>query len=153
MTAASSGAKRKPKRKPRPKSKTRAERAGAASSAIGIKRVYEAASAADGMRILVDRLWPRGMSKASLKYDLWPRDLSPSNELRKWYSHDPQRATEFRRRYLAEIDAHRDALEALRAAIKGRKATLLTSTREVELSHATVLRDLLQGGGKRVQPG
>jgi uncharacterized protein YeaO (DUF488 family) len=95
------------------------------------------------MRILVDRLWPRGMSKASLKYDAWVRDLAPSNELRKWYGHDPKRFAEFRRRYRHELAAHRDALDALRNQLKGRTATLLTSTREVDLSHATVLRALL----------
>jgi uncharacterized protein YeaO (DUF488 family) len=110
---------------------------------IGIKRVYERASAKDGMRILVDRLWPRGMSKASLKYDLWARDIAPSNELRKWYSHDPKRFAEFRRRYRAELALHRDQVTALRAKLKGRTATLLTSTREVELSHAIVLREIL----------
>jgi uncharacterized protein YeaO (DUF488 family) len=119
---------------------------------IGIKRVYEPASAKDGMRILVDRLWPRGMSKASLKYDLWIRDLAPSNELRKWYGHDPKRFAEFRRRYRAELAPRRDQVAALRAKLKGRTATLLTSTREVELSHAIVLREILgkPARGKRV---
>jgi len=114
------------------------------SESIRIKRVYEEASADDGMRILIDRLWPRGLSKKSLKYDAWPRDLAPSNELRKWYGHDPKRAAEFRRRYRSELTAHRDELAELRAGIKGRTATLLTATREVELSHANVLRELLE---------
>ena len=83
------------------------------------------------------------MSKASLKYDAWPREIAPSNELRKWYGHNPERFAEFRRRYRAELAAHRDGLAALRAKLKGRAATLLTATREVELSHATVLRDML----------
>jgi uncharacterized protein YeaO (DUF488 family) len=109
---------------------------------IGIKRVYEPGSAKDGVRVLVDRLWPRGMSKASLKYDAWPKDLAPSNELRKWYGHDPARFAEFRRRYRSELAAHRDELAALRAKLKGRTATLLTATREIELSHATVLREI-----------
>jgi uncharacterized protein YeaO (DUF488 family) len=111
---------------------------------ISIKRVYEPASAKDGMRILVDRLWPRGMSKASLKFDAWPRDIAPSNELRKWYGHDPKRFAEFRRRYRSELNAHRTDLAALRAKLKGRTATLLTATREVDLSHATVLRQILE---------
>lgn len=110
---------------------------------IGIKRVYEPASAKDGMRILVDRLWPRGMSKASLKYDAWPKALAPSNELRKWYGHDPKRFAEFRRRYRGELAAHGAELAALRAGVKGRAVTLLTATREIELSHATVLREIL----------
>jgi uncharacterized protein YeaO (DUF488 family) len=110
---------------------------------ISIKRVYEPASSKDGMRVLVDRLWPRGMSKASLKFDAWPRDIAPSNELRKWYGHDPKRFAEFRRRYRGELNAHRADLAALRAKLKGRTATLLTATREVDLSHATVLRQIL----------
>jgi uncharacterized protein YeaO (DUF488 family) len=114
------------------------------SGSIAIKRVYEEPTAADGVRILIDRLWPRGLSKASLKYDAWPRALSPSNELRKWYGHAPEKFAEFRRRYRAELAAHGAELAALRATIKGRTATLLTATRELELSHATVLRELLE---------
>ena len=130
------------KAKPEPAAKAKA--AAQKSGSIGIKRVYEAASADDGLRILVDRLWPRGLSKGKLGYDLWARDLSPSNELRKWYGHDPKRSAEFRRRYRSELAAHRDELAALRAKTKGRTVTLLTATREVELSHATVLRELLK---------
>ncbi len=111
---------------------------------IGIRRVYDKPLAGEGVRILVDRLWPRGLSKASLEYDTWPRELAPSNELRKWYGHDLKRYAEFRRRYRSELAAHRDELAALRARIKGRKATLLTATRETDLSHAVVLRDLLK---------
>lgn len=113
------------------------------SASIKIKRAYEEASADDGVRVLVDRLWPRGLSKASFKYDLWPKYLAPSNELRKWYGHDPKRAAEFRRRYLGELTAHREELAALRAKLKGHNATLLTATHEIDLSHAIVLRDLL----------
>jgi len=113
------------------------------SSGIAIKRVYDQRAAGDGLRILIDRLWPRGLSKASLKLDTWPKELSPSNELRKWYGHDPKRYAEFVRRYRGEISAHKDELAALRAMIKGRIATLLTATRELDLSHAGVLRDLL----------
>ncbi len=111
---------------------------------IAIRRVYDEPSAGEGVRILVDRLWPRGLSKTSLEYDAWPRELTPSNELRKWYGHEPKRFAEFRRRYRGELAAHRDELAALRARIKGRKATLLTATREIDLSHAAVLRDLLK---------
>ena len=114
------------------------------AAAISIKRVYEPVSAKDGLRILVDRLWPRGLSKASLDYDAWVRDLAPSNALRKWYGHEPARFAEFRRRYRAELAGHRDELAALRAKLKGRRSTLLTSTREVDLSYATVLRQLLK---------
>lgn len=131
----------------RARSKTKRKPAARRSraAAIGIRRVYDEPSPGEGMRILVDRLWPRGLSKASLEYAAWPRELAPSNELRKWYRHDAKRYAEFRRRYRAELAAHRDGLAALRAKLKGRRATLLTATREVALSHATVLRDLLRG--------
>lgn len=114
------------------------------STSIAIKRVYDAPSRDDGIRILIDRLWPRGVSKASLKLDAWPRELSPSNELRKWYGHDPQLFAEFRRRYREELAAHKDELAALRAKIKGHAATLLTATRELDLSHGVVLREVLE---------
>jgi uncharacterized protein YeaO (DUF488 family) len=113
------------------------------SSRIAIKRVYDQPEAGDGLRILIDRLWPRGLSKASLELVAWPKELSPSNELRKWYGHDPQRYVEFRRLYRSELATHKDQLAALCATIKGRTATLLTATRELDLSHASVLRDLL----------
>ena len=96
------------------------------------------------MRILIDRLWPRGLSKAELKLDAWPRALSPSNELRKWYDHDPKLFAEFRRRYRKELAGQKEALGELRAMIKGRKATLLTATRELDLSHGIVLREVLE---------
>jgi uncharacterized protein YeaO (DUF488 family) len=118
---------------------------------IAIKRVYEPASAKDGIRILVDRLWPRGMSKASLKYAAWPKDLAPSNELRKWYGHDPKRFAEFHRRYRRELAPHRADIAALRAKLKGRTVTLLTATREIALSHATVLREILGKPARAMQ--
>ena len=110
---------------------------------IAVKRAYDKPSAQDGVRILIDRLWPRGLSKAVLKLDAWPRALSPSTALRKWYGHDPQLFAEFRRRYRAELAGHNDELAALRELIKGRAATLVTATRELNLSHAVVLRELL----------
>jgi uncharacterized protein YeaO (DUF488 family) len=124
------------RRRPRP-SRT-------ARTSIGIKRVYDDLAPADGLRILIDRLWPRGVSKAVLKLDAWPRTLAPSNELRIWYGHDPARFAEFRRRYRKELASHREELDALRATIKGHRATLLTATRELDLSHGVVLRELLE---------
>ncbi len=122
---------------------------------VAVKRVYERPSSDDGLRVLVDGLWPRGIAKAALKYDAWPRALAPSKQLRKWYGHDRSRLAEFRRRYREELTSQRDELAALRAAISGKPATLLTATRELELSHAMVLRDVLAGAkprspGKRV---
>ncbi len=113
-------------------------------SPIAIKRAYDKPSPQDGVRILIDRLWPRGVSKVRLKIAAWPRELAPSTGLRKWYGHEPARFAEFRRRYRAELASHRDELEALRTMVKGCTATLITATREVDLSHAEVLRRILQ---------
>jgi uncharacterized protein YeaO (DUF488 family) len=110
---------------------------------IRIKRAYDPPEAGDGLRILIDRLWPRGMPKSKLRLDAWVKHLSPSNELRKWYRHDPEKFAEFRKRYLAELKAQGEGVAELRATVKGRRVTLLTATRELDLSHATVLRELL----------
>jgi uncharacterized protein YeaO (DUF488 family) len=114
------------------------------TSSIAIKRAYDQPSPQDGVRILIDRLWPRGLSKAKLKIAAWPRELTPSTDLRKWYGHEPARFAEFRRRYRTELAAHAKELGALRAMVRGRAATLITATREVDLSHAVVMRELLQ---------
>jgi uncharacterized protein YeaO (DUF488 family) len=114
------------------------------TASIAIKRAYDKPSPQDGMRILIDRLWPRGLSKAKLKIDAWPRELTPSTDLRKWYGHEPARFAEFRRRYRAELAEHAKELAALRATVKGRAATLITATREIDLSHAAVMREMLQ---------
>ena len=117
------------------------------SSSIAIKRAYDNPMPQDGVRILIDRLWPRGVSKTKLKLDAWPRELAPSTGLRKWYGHDPARFAEFRRRYKAELAERPEQLSVLRAMVKGRAATLLTATRELDLSHAEVMRSILQRKG------
>ncbi|HET8920442.1 MAG TPA: DUF488 family protein [Xanthobacteraceae bacterium] len=114
------------------------------ASSIAIKRAYDKPSPQDGVRILIDRLWPRGLSKAKLKIAAWPRELAPSTALRKWYGHEPARFAEFRRRYRTELAEHAKELDALRAMVRGRNATLITATREVDLSHAAVMREMLQ---------
>jgi uncharacterized protein YeaO (DUF488 family) len=119
-----------------------AKRAGAKTS-IQVKRAYEPPRKDDGLRILIDRLWPRGLSKTALKLDAWIKHLAPSNALRQWYKHDPNKFAEFRRRYLSELKAQEGALDELSKTVKGRAITLLTATKELELSHATVLRELL----------
>ena len=131
-------------------SKQRAPKQGAAKTGprkawtlIRIKRVYDPPGADDGLRILIDRLWPRGVAKSKLKLDAWPKHLSPSNALRKWYQHDPEKFAEFRKRYVAELEAEGEGLDELRAAVAGQTVTLLTATKELDLSHATVLRDVL----------
>jgi uncharacterized protein YeaO (DUF488 family) len=114
------------------------------ASSIAIKRAYDKPSAKDGVRILIDRLWPRGLSKAKLKIDAWPRELTPSTDLRKWYGHEPARFAEFRRRYRAELAEHAKELDGVRTMVKGRSATLVTATREVDLSHAADMRGILR---------
>ena len=138
-------AKKAAKKAQRTSKKATPSRKGAGKSNIRIKRAYDAPESEDGLRILIDRLWPRGMPKSKLKLDAWVKHLSPSNELRKWYQHDPEKFAEFRKRYVAELDKEGEGLDELRAAVKGRAVTLLTATKELDLSHATVLRDLLGG--------
>lgn len=119
------------------------------SADIRVRRVYEDPSADDGARVLVDRLWPRGVGKETAELEEWAKDVAPSNELRLWYGHDPKRFDEFRSRYEAELaaPAARDGLERLRGlAGAGRTLTLLTATRELDLSHAKVLAGLLREG-------
>ena len=113
---------------------------------VRVRRVYDEPSAADGARVLVDRVWPRGLRKDTLHLDEWAKDVAPSAELRTWYGHDPAKFGEFRQRYLNELagSAPRAALGRLRAlAVKG-PLTLLTATRDVDHSQAAVLARLLQ---------
>ncbi|HWZ65153.1 MAG TPA: DUF488 family protein [Steroidobacteraceae bacterium] len=114
-----------------------------ASAEVRIKRIYEAADAADGYRALIDRLWPRGISRQRAALDAWLKELAPSNALRLWYRHDPKRWTEFGRRYRAELRAQRAALEALRARAAAGRLTLLYASREPRINHAVVLRQVL----------
>jgi uncharacterized protein YeaO (DUF488 family) len=113
-------------------------------SRINLKRVYDPAEAADGKRVLLDRLWPRGVSKAALKFDLWARDLAPSNALRQWYHRNPDRFAEFQKRYLAELKLNEEQLSDLGDAARSGGLTLLTAAREPERSHCAVLRDALR---------
>ncbi|MGV9661935.1 DUF488 domain-containing protein [Nocardia niigatensis] len=108
---------------------------------VTFRRVYDPVSAADGARILVDRIWPRGLRKDSLVLTEWLRDIAPSTELRQWYNHQPERFTEFRRRYLAELATppHRAAADHLRQLATDTDVTLLTATRDVDHSQAAVL--------------
>lgn len=115
---------------------------------IRLERIYEPPSAGDGLRILVDRLWPRGRSKADAAIDHWAREVAPSTELRRWYAHEPDRWDAFRARYEAELadGPAAAALAELRALIgQAPVVTLLTATRDLEYSHVTVLRLMLDG--------
>jgi uncharacterized protein YeaO (DUF488 family) len=113
---------------------------------IVVGRVYDERSAADGLRVLVDRMWPRGLSKESADLDLWCKAIAPSTELRQWYGHVPTRFAEFGRRYLAELKdpAHSDTGKELRALARQHDLTLLTATKNVEISQAAVLADYLR---------
>jgi len=109
---------------------------------IQAKRVYDRPEPTDGRRVLVDRLWPRGLRKESANWDEWLKDAAPSAELRTWYGHDPARFAEFAKRYRAEL-AHTEALRTLRGYAAEGPLTLLTATRDLEHAQATVLADLL----------
>lgn len=111
---------------------------------IATKRVYEPPADDDGRRILVDRLWPRGLSKDKADVDLWLKDIAPSAELRKWFGHDPGKWSEFQRRYRAELDSNGEVFQSLKEAIGKGPATLLYGARDEEHNHALVLRDLLE---------
>jgi uncharacterized protein YeaO (DUF488 family) len=115
----------------------------AAPRDVAIKRIYERAEAHDGYRALIDRLWPRGVSRRRAALDAWLVELAPSSALRTWFHHDPKRWSEFSRRYRAELRAQREALEALRHRAERMRVTLLTATREPRINHAVVLRALL----------
>jgi uncharacterized protein YeaO (DUF488 family) len=113
---------------------------------IRLKRVYEPVAADDGARVLVERLWPRGVSKAGAALARWDRDVAPSPGLRTWYAHDPARWEEFRARYLAELRAHGPALEDLRGLARSGRLTLVFAARDPSRSSAAVLRELLLEG-------
>ncbi|MCN9243424.1 DUF488 domain-containing protein [Streptomyces sp. RY43-2] len=115
------------------------------STQVACRRVYEETSPQDGKRVLVDRVWPRGMRKEDAHLDEWLRDVAPSTELRQWYGHEPSRFTEFRRRYRAELrDAgHREAAGHLRELASRNRLTLLTATKDVDHSQAAVLAEWL----------
>lgn len=112
--------------------------------AVKLKRAYEPAEKSDGWRVLVDRLWPRGVSKAKAKIDEWRRELAPSSELRKWFGHDPGRWSEFQKRYIAELRPHRDELRALANRAKRKSITLLFGAKDLEHNNAIVLRNALK---------
>lgn len=110
---------------------------------ILVKRVYEPAAKSDGFRVLVDRLWPRGVSKQKAQIDLWLRDLGPSTTLRKWFNHDPARWTEFQRRYHAELKEKTALLATIKEQAKTRPVTLLYSAKDGQHNQAVALRSLL----------
>jgi uncharacterized protein YeaO (DUF488 family) len=109
-----------------------------------IKRVYDPASTADGTRVLVDRLWPRGIRKADARWEYWLKDVAPSPDLRRWFNHDPERFAEFGRRYAQELRGGA-ALEPLRKLGQKKVVTLLYGAHDPQINHAAVLLSVLRG--------
>jgi uncharacterized protein YeaO (DUF488 family) len=109
---------------------------------LKIKRVYEKPSKEDGFRILVDRLWPRGLTKEKASVDLWLKEIAPGTELRKWFGHDPDKWDEFRNRYLMELDQNKEQVNILNEHLKSGTVTLLYGTKDQEHNEAVVLWDL-----------
>ena len=120
-------------------------------TSVRVRRIYDPVTQEDGIRVLVDRLWPRGMSKSRAEIDEWCRDIAPSTALRRWYAHDPQRFTEFRRRYRRELATGEQATALLHLTelADGRTLTLLTASRDPKISEAVVLAELLENGPRR----
>ena len=113
---------------------------------IRLKRAYEPAGASDGYRVLIDRLWPRGVSRTQAKLDEWERELPPSTELRRWFGHEPGRFEEFRRRYIEELGGHRPRLAELRRRAHDGTLTLVYSARDTDHNDAVVLAEVLRRG-------
>jgi uncharacterized protein YeaO (DUF488 family) len=115
--------------------------------AVRLRRVYDEPSRRDGTRVLVDRVWPRGLRKDKARIDEWCKQVAPSTELRRWYGHDPDRFAEFTRRYRIELEEpeRASALEHLRGLASDRTVTLLTATKDIERSQAAVLASVIRG--------
>jgi uncharacterized protein YeaO (DUF488 family) len=111
---------------------------------ISLKRAYEPVAAGNGRRFLVERLWPRGVKKDSLRIDGWLKDVAPSTELRKWFGHDPAKWREFSRRYFTELDGRRETLQPLLEAARRGKVTLVYSSHDQEHNNAVVLKKYLE---------
>ncbi|WP_199260976.1 DUF488 domain-containing protein [Paracoccus binzhouensis] len=111
--------------------------------AISVRRAYDPAAPDEGRRVLVDRLWPRGLSREALGADLWLREIAPSDDLRHWFGHDPAKWDEFRRRYAAELDANPEPVRELRLLAKKGPVTLLYAAHDQQHNNAVALRDYL----------
>jgi uncharacterized protein YeaO (DUF488 family) len=111
---------------------------------LKIKRIYDPVSANDGRRILVDRLWPRGIKKEGAKIDEWLKDIAPSDELRKWFSHEPSKWQEFRKSYKSELKKNSSLIEILIAEAKRETITLLFAAKDKEHNNAVVLKEVIE---------
>jgi uncharacterized protein YeaO (DUF488 family) len=117
--------------------------------AIKLKRAYERPEADDGFRVLVDRLWPRGVSKTSAKVDLWLKEIAPSTDLRKWFGHDPKKWKDFRARYKRELREHETEVAELRKRARRETVTLVYGAKDEEHNDAVVLKEYLESRPKR----
>ena len=111
---------------------------------IALKRAYDPVSNADGTRLLVERLWPRGVSKAKLRIDAWLKEVGPSTDLRKWFGHDPKKWAEFRRRYFRELGSRREAWQPILSAARRGTVTLVYSSHDTEHNNAVALQEFLR---------
>jgi uncharacterized protein YeaO (DUF488 family) len=109
-----------------------------------LKRVYDNPAKADGRRVLVDRVWPRGLTKREVQIDDWLKEIAPTTRLRKWFGHDPARWTEFKKRYAAELKGQREQVEQLAQKAKKRTITLLFGAKDVEHNNAVALKEFLE---------
>lgn len=116
---------------------------------IRIKRVYEQPSDRDGFRVLVDRLWPRGLRKSEARVDLWMKEIAPENRLRKWFSHDPEKWKEFRKCYLKELEQKEEYVQQLLGKVKETDLTLLYAAKDETLNNAIVLKEYMESRLKR----
>lgn len=112
--------------------------------AIQVKRAYDKPQKSDGCRVLIDRIWPRGVRKEDLTLDEWLKTLAPSTELRQWFGHDPQKWDEFRNRYFQELDAHPDEIQKLRAKARKETLTIVFGSKEERFNDATALKEYLE---------
>jgi uncharacterized protein YeaO (DUF488 family) len=111
---------------------------------IQLRRAYEPAGPADGFRVLIDRIWPRGLKKEQAAIDLWLKEVAPSSELRKWFGHDPAKWDEFRKRYAKELDRNPDAVRLLEGKIRRGTLTLVFAAKDAEHSNAAALKEYLE---------
>ncbi len=110
---------------------------------ITLRRVYDKDGSGEGLRVLVDRLWPRGLSKDDLKIDVWARDIAPSSQLRRWYSHDPGKWVKFKEAYWKELESKEEEVKAILDQAHGRSLTLLYAAKDRERNNAVVLREFI----------
>jgi uncharacterized protein YeaO (DUF488 family) len=117
---------------------------------IKVKRVYDGADKKDGFRILVDRLWPRGLTKEEAELDLWMKNIAPSNELRRWFAHDPKKWDEFKRRYFEELDDDKREIEFILEKTREGTVTLLYASKNRENNNAIALREYIESRSKLI---